>query len=126
MQGRLTVIDAYLRAQPDPVRRALEETIACILKAAPEATVMLNYGIPAFALVPGGKRDQQVMVAGYANHVGFYPHPSTMQHYWAALADFRKAKGSVRFPLSRPLPKNLIMAMVRYRKGMLEAKTNKS
>ncbi len=41
----------------------------------------MNYNIPAFALVKGGKRDKQIMIAGYAKHVGFYPYPSTIEAF---------------------------------------------
>ena len=92
-----------------------------IHQAVPEVRELINYGIPAFALVEGGKREQQVMIAGYGHHVGFYPHPTTIAHFAESLTAFKIAKGSVRFPLGEPLPEDLIVAMVTYRKMLIEA-----
>ncbi|MDH5414502.1 MAG: DUF1801 domain-containing protein, partial [Flavobacteriaceae bacterium] len=75
-----------------------------------------NYKVPAFTLVPGGKRDQQIMMAGYAKFVGFYPFPTTIEEFSDELLDYKQGKGSVQFPLNRPLPKDLIIRMVKYRK----------
>jgi hypothetical protein len=41
----------------------------------------MNYKIPAFALVEEGKRDQQIMIAGFLKHVGFYPHPDVIEAF---------------------------------------------
>jgi uncharacterized protein YdhG (YjbR/CyaY superfamily) len=59
------------------------------------------------------------MMAGFKNHVGFYPHPTTMERFWDQLDDFKKAKGSVQFPLNKPLPRELIVKMIQYRLGLL-------
>jgi uncharacterized protein YdhG (YjbR/CyaY superfamily) len=89
------------------------------LEAAPDAEQLFNYDIPAFTLVKGGKREEQIMIAGYAKHVGFYPHPLTIEHFEGELAEYKHAKGSVQFPLSKPLPTDLIVRMVRWRKAQL-------
>lgn len=98
----------------------LLELKECILKAEPNATELLNYNIPAYALVKDGKREQQIMIAGYKNHVGFYPHPTTMQKFDAELSEYKRAKGSLQFPLDKTLPKQLIIRMVKYRTGLLK------
>lgn len=113
-------VDAYIAAQPPETRRALEELRSCIRRAAPKAFELMNYGIPAFALVEGGKRDQQVMIAGYARHVGFYPHPDTIAAFADELADYKSGRGSVQFPLSDPVPRKLVMEMVKFRRSKLE------
>ena len=76
----------------------------------------MNYNIPAFSLVKGGKRDQQIMMAAYAKFVGFYPFPSTMEKFSDELKGYKQGKGSVQFPLGKPLPKDLIIRMVKYRR----------
>lgn len=116
-------VDAYIAAQPAETRRALEELRACILAAAPGATELINYDIPAFALVEGGKRDQQIMIAGYAKAVGFYPHPEVIAAFDTQLAPYKHAKGSVQFPLSEPLPKMLVTRMVKLRVKQLKGAT---
>ncbi len=77
---------------------------------------VLNYKVPAFTLAPGGKRDQQIMMAGYAKFVGFYPFPTTMKAFAKELKEYKQGKGSVQFPLKKPLPKDLIIRMVKFRK----------
>jgi uncharacterized protein YdhG (YjbR/CyaY superfamily) len=115
-------IDAYIESQPAGTKKALQELRACILEAVPDAEEMINYNIPAFALVPGGKREQQIMMAGYKHHVGLYPHPTVMEHFSDELKDYKKGKGSIQFPIDKPLPKKLIVRMVKYRKRLLGEK----
>jgi uncharacterized protein YdhG (YjbR/CyaY superfamily) len=115
-------VDEYIESQPEETKRALKELHANILKAAPDAIEMFNYNIPAFALVKGGKRDQQIMMAGYKKHVGLYPHPTVMEHFSNELKDYKQGKGSVQFPINKPLPRELIIKMVKYRKKLLSEK----
>lgn len=115
-------VDAYFDAQPQNVKNMLLELKACILKAEPNATELLNYNIPAYALVENGKREQQIMIAGYKKHVGFYPHPTTIEKFNSELTEYKRAKGSVQFPLNKPLPKELIIRMVKYRVELLKNK----
>jgi uncharacterized protein YdhG (YjbR/CyaY superfamily) len=70
--------------------------------------------------VPGGKRDQQIMMAGYARFVGFYPFPTTMEEFSDELREFRQGKGSVQFPLDKPLPRDLIIRMIRFRRQEIQ------
>ena len=116
---QFTTFEEYLEHQPKEIKEVLFELTEIILSAAPNATKLINYNIPSFALVDGGKREQQIMIAAYKKHVGFYPHPSTMEKFWDKLDDYKKGKGSVQFPLSEPLPKKLITEMVKYRKSLL-------
>lgn len=109
----------YLNSLTPATRKALLEVAECILTAAPDAELVFNYGIPAFALVPGGKRDQQIMIAGYAGHVGFYPHPSVIEFFASELAGYKCGRGSVQFPNSRPIPSGLVVRMVLKRLEML-------
>lgn len=114
-------VQEYFDAQPEKTRKALIQLRSCILETAPSAKELLNYKIPAYSLVDGGKRDQQIMIAGYKNHVGFYPHPTTMEKFNHELSDFKKGKGSVQFPVDKPLPLLLIERMIRYRLNFLLA-----
>lgn len=108
-------VDEYFNAQPEKTKQALLELKECILRAEPKAAELFNYNIPAYALIKGGKREQQIMIAGYKNHVGFYPHPTTMEKFDSELIGFKKGKGSIQFPLDKPLPKDLIERMIKYR-----------
>ena len=109
----------YIDAQPEQTKKALLELKECILKVEPNATELLNYNIPAYALVKNGKREQQIMIAGYKKHVGLYPHPTTMEEFEPELTEYKRGKGSVQFPLDKPLPKDLIIRMIKYRKELL-------
>ena len=112
--------DEYFDAQPENVRRTLLELKECILKAEPNATELLNYNIPAYALVENRKREQQIMIAGYKKHVGLYPHPTTMEKFDEELSEYKRGKGSVQFSLDKPIPKNLIERMIKYRLELLK------
>ena len=109
-------IDDYIISQPEEAQKVLQELRSIINEAAPEAIENLNYKVPSFTLVPGGKRDQQIMMAGYSKFVGFYPFPSTMAKFSNELKDYKQGKGSIQFPFNKPLPKDLIIRMVKFRK----------
>lgn len=116
-------VDDYISVQNEVVAAKLKELRAIIKEAAPDCKEVLNYKIPCFTLVPGGKRDQQLMMAGYAKFIGFYPFPTTMEAFNEELSSFKKGKGSVQFPLNEELPKELILRMVRFRLAELKAKS---
>jgi uncharacterized protein YdhG (YjbR/CyaY superfamily) len=111
----------YFNAQPEKVKFALQEIKECIYKVVPEAEELFNYNIPAYTLVKGGKREQQIMIAGYKNHIGLYPHPTTMEYFDKELSVYKKGKGSVQFPLDQRLPKELIIKMITYRLHLIIA-----
>ncbi len=113
-------VGEYIDSQPEQIKKALLELKECILKAKPNAEELLNYNIPAYALIENGKREEQVMIAAYKNHVGLYPNPTTMEKFDTELSEYKRGKGSVQFPLDKPLPKALIVRMIEYRIGLLE------
>lgn len=112
-------IDDYIASQPPEVGKVLQELRELVLEAAPDALEVINYKVPSFTLVPEGKRDQQIMMAGYSKFVGFYPFPDTLEKFAEDLKTYKQGKGSVQFPLGKPLPRELIIRMVRFRKEEL-------
>lgn len=118
-ETRSKKVDAYISTQPPETQRALEELRSYIWQAAPQVSELMNYNIPAFALVEGGKRDQQIMIAGYPRHVGFYPHPVVIEAFADQLTEYKFAKGSIQFRLNAPIPKDLVIKMVKYRLAQL-------
>ena len=112
-------VEEYFNSQPEKTKNALLELKKCILKVAPNATELFNYNIPAYTLINDGKREQQIMIAGYKKNVGFYPHPTTMEKFESELIEYKRGKGSVQFPLDKPLPTKLIERMVNYRMKLL-------
>ena len=112
-------IDEYIRSQPERQAALLQELRDAILDAVPDSVETFNYGVPAFALVKNGKRDQQIMIAGFKNHVGMYPHPTVIEKFEKELSAFKQGKGSIQFPLDKPIPKALVVKMVKYRKKLI-------
>ena len=110
-------VDDYIANQHKGAQKVLKELRSIIKEAAPDAIEVLNYKIPSFTLVQEGKRDQQMMMAGYAKFVGFYPFPTTMAAFSEELKDYKQGKGSIQFPLDKPLPKDLIIRMVKFRRA---------
>lgn len=108
-------IDQYIEVQPEPIQLILQKIRDVIKSVAPYADEKINYGIPAISLVKGGKRDTQIMFAAHEKHIGFYPHPTTMAHFEDELQAYKRAKGSVQFPLNKPIPYALIGRMVQFR-----------
>jgi uncharacterized protein YdhG (YjbR/CyaY superfamily) len=107
--------EEYLEDQNESCKAALRELRKYILEVIPDSEELINYNIPAFTLIPGGKREQQIMIAGYKNHIGLYPHPTTMEYFEPDLFPYKRRKGSVQFPLRENLPKELIIRMIQYR-----------
>ena len=114
-KGRSKEVDEYISNLPPDVQQALEELRLCIWHAARNVSELMNYKTPAFALVEGGKRDQQIMIAGFSKHVGFYPSPAAIEAFSDRLGEYKFAKGSIQFPLNKPIPKELVIEMVKYR-----------
>ena len=114
-------IDEYIAEFPPETRRVLEEMRALIRAAAPEATEAISYAIPTFDL--NGRH--LVHFAGYAKHIGFYPIPTGMVAFEEELRAYKQGRGSVQFPLGRPLPTDLIRRIVEFRVEENTAKTSK-
>lgn len=118
--AKFSSFEAYIGAQAEPQARLLRELRKAILEAVPDATETFNYGVPAFALVKGGKQEQQIMIGAFRNHVGIYPHPTTIVHFERELSRYIQGKGSIQLPLDEPIPHDLIVRMVRFRKAKID------
>jgi uncharacterized protein YdhG (YjbR/CyaY superfamily) len=105
-------LQQYLAALPPETRRRVQAMRRAIREAAPDATESISYGIPAFKL------DGRVLVycAGWKHHTSFYPiTPAIRRAHVAALKAYATSKGTVRFPLTKPLPVTLLKQLVRTR-----------
>ena len=122
--SRSPEVDEYIATQPSDTQRALEELRLLIWESSPYVNELMNYNVPAFALVEGGKREKQIMIAGYKKHVGFYPHPDVIEQFSEQLSGYKFAKGSIQFPLNRPIPKDLVVNMVHCRVAQLVSLKN--
>jgi uncharacterized protein YdhG (YjbR/CyaY superfamily) len=103
-------VDEYISAFPENIQQLLEEMRTTIKKAAPKAEEVISYQIPAY-------KHSGILVyfAAYKNHIGFYPTASGIEAFKKELSIYKGAKGSVQFPLDKPLPKSLIIRMVKFR-----------
>ena len=104
-------IDEYVAGFPPETQKALEELRALIKASASGATEKISYAMPTFDL----NGHHLVHFAGYAKHVGFYPVPSGVEAFKEELKPYKTGKGSVQFPLDRPLPADLIRRIVEFR-----------
>ena len=105
-----TAIDEYIAQFPPDVREKLQQIRAVIKEAAPEATEKIGYQMPAFYL-----NGNLVYFAAFKHHIGFYPAPRGIAAFQEELSQYKGAKGSVQFPLDRPLPLELISRIVKFR-----------
>lgn len=100
----------YINAAPRGARKKLREMRTCIRAAAPGATEGLKWGMPAFSY-----RRILVTFAAHTHHIGFYPTPSAVLAFADDLSKFVTAKGSIQFPLDKPLPLALIRRIAAFR-----------
>ena len=110
-QNQHTTIDEYIKTFPKEVQPLLEKVRRTIRKAAPGAVETISYQMPTFKLKGKGL----VYFAGYKNHIGFYPIPSGVAAFKKELSPYKQGKGSVQFPLDKPIPYDLVTRIVRYR-----------
>jgi uncharacterized protein YdhG (YjbR/CyaY superfamily) len=103
-------IDEYIMTFPQEVQKILNELREVIKAAAPEAEEKISYQMPTFYL-----KGNLVHFAAYKRHLGFYPTPSGIEAFKEELSVYEGAKGSVRFPIDKPLPLELISEIVKFR-----------
>jgi uncharacterized protein YdhG (YjbR/CyaY superfamily) len=104
-------IDEYIAGFPKETQKVLKQIRATIKKAAPATEETISYAIPTFTL-----NDRYLIYfAGYKNHVSIYPAPRTNEVFKKELSAYKGGKGTVQFPLDKPLPLNLITKIVKFR-----------
>ena len=103
-------IDEYISGFPQEIRLLLEEIRLAIRNAAPEATEAMSYQMPTFRL-----KGNLIHFAAFKNHIGLYPAPTGIEAFRKELSVYKGGKGSVQFPITDPLPLDLITRIVRFR-----------
>lgn len=109
-KGIISTVDQYIAAFPEEVQQALKQMRATINSAAPNAEEVISYGMPAYK-----QNGMLVYFAGYKNHIGFYAMPTGHAAFKKELSVYKQGKGSVQFPLDKPLPVSLITKIVTFR-----------
>ncbi|HSR50885.1 MAG TPA: DUF1801 domain-containing protein [Acidobacteriota bacterium] len=110
-------VDKYIAGFPDDVRKILEQVRATIKRVAPDAGEAIKYGMPTLLL-----NGNLVHFAAHERHIGFYPTPSAIAAFKSELSQYKGAKGSVLFPMDRPMPLSLIEKIVKLRVEEARAK----
>ncbi len=110
MDTKIATIDEYIASFPADVQEHLHQIRETIKNAAPTATEKISYGMPTFHL-----NGNLIHFAGYKKHIGLYPAPQGIEAFKDELATYKGAKGSVQFPLDKPMPLDLIARITKYR-----------
>ena len=114
-----TTIDEYLAVVPEPGRTTLENMRATIRAAAPAASEVISYGMPAFKYRGRGL----VAIAAFKKHCSLFPMSgAVIEKFKVELEGFHTSKGTLQFPLDKPLPASLVKKIVRARMVEIDAK----
>lgn len=110
MKTEIKTIDDYINQFPDDLKSKLETIRTAIKKAAPKATEVISYGMPAF-------KQNKVLVyfAAGKNHIGFYPTPKPIIVFSKELEGYKTSKGAIQFPLDKKIPLTLISKITKFR-----------
>jgi uncharacterized protein YdhG (YjbR/CyaY superfamily) len=103
-------VDEYIASFPLETQEILQQIRATIQVAAPEAEESISYAMPAYKL-----NGALVYFAGYKNHIGFYATPQGHQEFAKELSVYKQGKGSVQFPIDKPMPLDLVARIVKFR-----------
>ena len=119
MGKKYETIDEYIAGFPADIQAVLQEVRQTIKKAAPQASEKIGYGIPTFFL-----NGNLVHFAGYKSHIGFYPGSGAVEQFKEEFSAYEQSKGTVRFPLDKPVPFDLIRRVteVRVRENLAKGK----
>jgi uncharacterized protein YdhG (YjbR/CyaY superfamily) len=111
-------VDEYLAAIPEPARSTLNQVRAAIRSAVPaETTEVISYGIPAF-------KHKKVLIwfAAFSDHCSLFPTAAVIEKFKKELKGYRVSKGTIHFPVDKPLPATLLKKMVKARIAEVESK----
>ena len=103
-------IDEYIRQFPEPVADILQQIRQAIHEIAPEASEKISYQMPTFYLF-----GNLVHFAAFKDHIGFFPAASGVEAFTEELTNYSTSKGTIRFPLDKPIPYDLIRRITEYR-----------
>jgi uncharacterized protein YdhG (YjbR/CyaY superfamily) len=103
-------IDEYIALFPADIQKILQSIRTTIRAAAPEAVEKISWRMPTFH-----QRHNLVHFAAMKNHIGFYPGAEGIAAFAPELGEYRTSKGAIQFPLSKPIPHELIAKITRFR-----------
>jgi len=103
-------INEYIRQFPKDIQDILENIRKMIHSVVPDAEEAMSYQIPTIKF-----HGNLVHFAAFKNHIGFYPTPSGIEAFKKELSSYQTTKGSVKFPIDKPIPFDLISRIVLFR-----------
>jgi uncharacterized protein YdhG (YjbR/CyaY superfamily) len=110
IKSKFQNIDEYIALFPAEIQVLLQQLRETINKAAPDTQEVISYSMPAF------KQDKVlVYFAAFKDHIGFFPTASGVAAFKEDLEPYATSKGTVRFPLDKPLPLALVQKIVKFR-----------
>jgi uncharacterized protein YdhG (YjbR/CyaY superfamily) len=108
---KFKTVDQYMRSVPEQALLRAEELRDIIRQAAPKAEEMISYNMPAYKL-----NGILVYFAAYKGHIGFYPAgKSGIDAFSDQLEGYKTSKGTIQFPLDKPIPRTLVRNIVKFR-----------
>lgn len=110
-QTNFKTIDQYINTFPPDVQEKLQKIRQTIRKIVPGAEETISYGMPTFNL----NGSYLIYFAGWKNHISLYPVPSNSGVLQDELSQYLSGKGTVKFPLKKPIPYDLVEKIVEYR-----------
>ncbi len=110
-------IDQYIAGFPPDVQAILQKIRATVRKAAPDAQETIKYRMPTFTL-----NGNLIHFAAFQHHIGLYPTPTGIEEFKQELSKYEGGKGSVQFPLDKPIPYDLISRIVKFRVKEMQGK----
>jgi uncharacterized protein YdhG (YjbR/CyaY superfamily) len=111
MDTDVKTVDEYINTLPANVQMLLQEVRETIKTNAPDAVESIGYGMPGYKM--NGK--PLVYFAAFKKHIGFYATPTGHAEFADELSAYKQGKGSVQFPLDKPMPLDLIKRIVTFR-----------
>ena len=110
-------VDDYIATADPKVKKALRDIRKTIKGAAPKAEEVISYQIPGYKY-----HGMLVFFAAWKNHISFYPAPWRAESLKKQMSAYEGSKGTIKFPLDKPMPLALIKKMVKYRVKENEAR----
>ena len=122
MRDQFATIDEYIASFPPEVQEKLQGIRTVIRKAAPYAEEAIRYGIPTFRQ----NGSNLVHFAAFKDHLSFFPTSSGVEKFRNELTSYSVSKGTIQFPLTDPVPYDLVERITRFRAGETREKKGKT
>jgi uncharacterized protein YdhG (YjbR/CyaY superfamily) len=121
MRDQFATISEYIAAFPPEVQEKLQNIRTVIRKAAPDAEEAIRYGIPTFRLYG----TNLVHFAAFRDHLSFFPTSSGVEQFRKELSAYELSKGTIRIPLDKPVPYDLVERITRFRVAEIRSRKSK-